>query len=57
MDLTPTEHNCKTLFPSAIPEIPTPVLIDASTSIYLVGGGGGGGACGTLSTGCMLTGP
>ena len=25
-------HNCKTLFPSAIPELPTPVLTDASTS-------------------------
>ena len=25
-------HNCKTLFPSAIPEFPTPVLTDASTS-------------------------
>ena len=25
-------HNCKTLFPSAIPQLPTPVLTDASTS-------------------------
>ena len=25
-------HNCKTLFPSSIPELPTPVLTDASTS-------------------------
>ena len=25
-------HNCKTLFPSAIPELPTPVFTDASTS-------------------------
>ena len=25
-------HNCKTLFPSAIPELPTAVLTDASLS-------------------------
>ena len=41
-------HNCKTLFPSAIPELPTAVLTDASLS--------GGGACGQ-QTGCMPTGP